>query len=319
MTANEDGEDQRLPDCYTLVESMEGTVVLNPNGKQMTVAQAWYEAYPDPGADAGTDGLVVEPTQWMDSEPKELQEVFERRGTNREHLMQWLRDNLVDQIDYGRIHIMPKAKCKLGRACSTESHWSKPTLWKAGAEKITGMLGLRPHWPDLLDEIKSIKSGATIIMLRCQLLDQAGNVQGEGIGGRSLKQDYDDINKAIKMAKKSSLVDAVLSAGGLSEVFTQDMGATGEGAEDPDEAAPDSLDEFGQRVLKNRCTELFTDEEMTDIAKDEHVENILQSLACKRFIIESGDWRSIPAYRLQDALRSLEDKAAGEFGEEEAK
>jgi hypothetical protein len=45
----------------------------------------------------------------------------------------------------------------------------------------------------------------------------------EGVGARSLAQDYGDVNKALKMAEKSAHIDATLRLAGLSEVFTQDI------------------------------------------------------------------------------------------------
>ena len=45
----------------------------------------------------------------------------------------------------------------------------------------------------------------------------------DGVGARSLKQDYGDINKSLKMAEKSAHIDATLRMAGLSEVFTQDI------------------------------------------------------------------------------------------------
>jgi hypothetical protein len=86
-----------------------------------------------------------------------------------------------------------------------------------------------------------------MILLKCQLLDMGGNTVSEGIGARTLKQDYDDANKALKMAKKSSLIDAVLNAGGLSEVFTQDVEdipaeQLPEGGADPYQKGEDRID-----------------------------------------------------------------------------
>lgn len=45
----------------------------------------------------------------------------------------------------------------------------------------------------------------------------------DGVGARSLEQDYGDLNKALKMAEKSAHIDATLRMAGLSEVFTQDL------------------------------------------------------------------------------------------------
>ena len=61
------------------------------------------------------------------------------------------------------------------------------------------------------------------IIIRCEIMDAGGRVVADGIGARSLKQDYGDINKALKMAEKSAHIDATLRMAGLSEVFTQDL------------------------------------------------------------------------------------------------
>lgn len=283
---------------------------------------------------AGTQLMVAPtitpPTQWMDSDPAALREDLDRRQLNRDALMEWLADAMVEGVDYGRIHIKMKnsegVKCTAGNQCTTAWHWSKQNLWKAGAEKICGMLGLRPTWPKLDEELASVKGGAKIITLRCELLDQHNQVQGDGIGARSLDDDSGNINKALKMAKKSSLIDATLVAGGLSEVFTQDLVGP-DGGGDPDDNAPVPLDEYGQRLLKELAVKLFRHElepegqegTASQEQLDELVESILQSLACRRFRKDNGDWRSIPAVRLQDAMRSLEEKASGELPVGEAK
>ena len=44
-----------------------------------------------------------------------------------------------------------------------------------------------------------------------------------GIGARSLKDDFGNVNKSLKMAAKSAAILATLSVAGLSEVFTVDM------------------------------------------------------------------------------------------------
>ena len=44
---------------------------------------------------------------------------------------------------------------------------------------------------------------------------------------------------------------------------------------------------------------------------------VLMSLARRRFGFDSGDWHLIPAMRLQDAIRSLEEKSAEKFKPED--
>jgi hypothetical protein len=155
---------------------------------------------------------------------------LDRRKHNRALLMEWLRSALVDGVDFGRIHIASKERCQLARQgrvkdCGDAGHWSKPSLFKPGAEKITGMLGMTVHYPSLPDYEQAILAGQTltIVMLRCELRDAHGRVVAEGVGARSVAQDYGDINKTLKMAEKSAHIDATLRCAGLSECYSQDL------------------------------------------------------------------------------------------------
>ena len=136
---------------------------------------------------------------------------LDRRKQNRAALMEWIRSALVESVDYGRIQ--------------TKRGLSKPSLWKPGAEKICGMLGVSVHFPTLHDYEQAALHGVELhhVIIRCELTDAAGRVIADGVGARSLKQDYGDINKALKMAEKSAHIDATLRMAGLSEVFTQDL------------------------------------------------------------------------------------------------
>jgi len=105
-------------------------------------------------------------------------------------------------------------------------HWSKPSLWKPGAEKICGMLGLIPRFPNLDQYEQAVIGGSTLkmIILKCELHTGNGFVAAEGNGARTVdKQDNGDINKSLKMAEKSAHIDATLRVAGLSELFTQDI------------------------------------------------------------------------------------------------
>lgn len=155
---------------------------------------------------------------------------LQRRKQNRELLMEWLRSALVEGVDYGRIHVVSKDRCsfaKQGRVkdCGDPNHWSKPSLFKPGAEKITGMLGMTTHFPSLRQYEEAVlnKSEISTIVMRCELRDAQGRVVAEGVGARNLSQDYGDINKSLKMVEKSAHIDATLRLAGLSEVFTQDI------------------------------------------------------------------------------------------------
>ena len=155
---------------------------------------------------------------------------LDRRKQNRQVLMDWLRTALVEGSDFGRIHVVSRDRCQFARAgrvkdCAIPAHWSKPSLFKPGAEKITGMLGMTVHYPSLPAYETAVLSAVDIktILMRCELRDAQGRVVAEGVGARSLTQDYGDINKSLKMAEKSAHIDATLRLAGLSEVFTQDI------------------------------------------------------------------------------------------------
>ena len=162
-----------------------------------------------------TQAVAVRPEQQvvnpLDLEPSMFKAGLDRRKENRKSLIEWVREALVDGTDFGRI--------------PTKRGPSKPSLWKPGAEKICGMLGVTPTFPNLPEYEKACLAGATIkqIMLRCEIVNSSGGVIAHGVGCRSMEQDYGDMNKCIKMAEKSAHIDATLRMAGLSEIFTQDI------------------------------------------------------------------------------------------------
>lgn len=147
----------------------------------------------------------------FDISAKQFSAALQKRAKNRQALLKWVKDALVDGVDFG--------------AVKTKRGMSKPSLRKPGAEKIAGMLGLSVVFPGLLEYERTALAGNAIknIVLRCQLVDGGGSVLAEGVGARSLVQDAGDLNKALKMVEKSAHIDAVLRLAGLSEVFTQDI------------------------------------------------------------------------------------------------
>ncbi len=138
-------------------------------------------------------------------------DALQRRGDNRTALVAWVKKALVDGMDFGAIQ--------------TKRGMSRPSLRKAGAEKICGMLGLSVQFPNLEKYEDAAINGVEIkqIIIRCELRDNKGHLMAAGIGARSVAADNGDLNKALKMAAKSAQIDATLRCAGLSEVFTQDI------------------------------------------------------------------------------------------------
>ena len=118
----------------------------------------------------------VMPMSPMDYPVERFSQALERREDNRRALLKWIQSNLQESIDFGQIHIAGKDRCRLakeGRAheCMDPRHWSKPSLWKPGAEKICGMLGLIPRFPNLSEYEAAVLRGEDIkvIILKCEL------------------------------------------------------------------------------------------------------------------------------------------------------
>lgn len=176
------------------------------------------------------DVLAVHGESALDLPSRRFAAKLEKRSKNRKALMQWVAGALIEGIDFGRFHRRwPRGKkagieCTRGEHCDDDWHFTKPSLQKPGSEKIAGMLGLTASWPSLRDYEATAIAGKRIqsIVLRCLLLNGSGQVVGEGVGARRVTE-FEDLNKAFKMAKKSALIDAVLVTAGLSEVFTQDL------------------------------------------------------------------------------------------------
>lgn len=181
--------------------------------------------------------LVTVASNPLDIPAADFAAALERRGANRKALMSWVREALKAGTDYGTIQIG-------GRA-------SKESLWKPGAEKICGMLGLRAIFPTLPDYERAAIDGKEInhIILRCHLLDAQGNVVADGVGARSVEKERGDLNKALKMAEKSALIDATLRCAGLSEIFTQDI-------EDMNLSEPEKANWTGPNQRKHYSTEI---------------------------------------------------------------
>ncbi len=151
---------------------------------------------------------IIETRNAYDLDPVNFKAGIKRRFANRKHFLTQIKKQLVAGVDFGEIIVQGKPK---------------RSLFKPGAEKIAGLLGVRSRWPTLDEQIDRVQGEANCVILKCQLLDVDDRIVSEGVGARLLSQDSGDINKAFKMAKKSSLIDAVLNCGGLSELYTQDL------------------------------------------------------------------------------------------------
>ena len=166
------------------------------------------------------------PASPIDYPPDTFERGIKRRHKNREVLIQWINDNLIPQVDFGKIHFAEHcAYACNGSAdlCADPSHWSKPFLWKSGAEKILNVLGLSVHFPNLnqFEMAAAHKQEINEIVLKCQIKTHAGTVIAEGVGARNVEQDGGVLNTSIKMCARASVIDGTIRACGLTNVFGQ--------------------------------------------------------------------------------------------------
>ena len=185
-----------------------------------------YSQPPDKTEKQENSPIEPFPVSPIDMPQDTFQKGINRRHKNREVLIQWIKENLKPQVDYGQIHL--NEHCAYAQNGSVElcvepSHWSKPVLWKPGSEKILGILGLSVHFPNLeqFEMATAHKQELNHIIIKCQLKTHAGTVIAEGVGARSIEQDGYNLNKALKMATKTAVIDATVRASGLTNVFIQ--------------------------------------------------------------------------------------------------
>ena len=142
-------------------------------------------------------------------DPQELQLALQKIGAFQE----LVRTQLQEGRDYGTI---PGAG-------------NRKVLLKPGAEKITVLLGLRSRF-EIVGKVEDFEAGFFAYMVKCSLIAPNGEVVTEGLGQantkerRYVRQDaFTLANTVLKMARKRALVDAALTVGSLSDVFTQDL------------------------------------------------------------------------------------------------
>ena len=139
---------------------------------------------------------------------------LEEAGRRVKMLKEFVREHMIDGEDYG---VIPGTS-------------AKPTLLKAGAEKLNAIFGLAPV-VEITNRVEDWDNGFVAYEIKVTLLNKrTTNVEAEGIGScnsrerRYKNQDAANIaNTLLKMAKKRALIDATLSATRASGLFTQDL------------------------------------------------------------------------------------------------
>jgi hypothetical protein len=180
-----------------------------------------------PAPDKEPSGSIsIFPVTPLDLPAETFTNALNRREQNRKTLLKWIQDNLLVDIHYGRLHLdqrCPYARAGIPFRCSNFSHWSRPMLFKGGAELIINVLGLVVCYPNLYQyELACVhKQEITRVILNCELKTNNGTVVAQGNAARHIRDEGWNLNKAVKMAAKSAMIDATIQVSGLSGVFVK--------------------------------------------------------------------------------------------------
>lgn len=105
----------------------------------------------------------------------------------------------------------------------------KPTLLKAGAEKMNILVGYSAEY-DKTKEIINPADGFYYVEVKCILRNKDGRKVAECIAScnnhekaRKGMAFYDALNSVLKIAEKRAYVGATLNANALSQFYTQDL------------------------------------------------------------------------------------------------
>ncbi len=104
----------------------------------------------------------------------------------------------------------------------------KKFIFKAGCEVILSMMGLVAR-TSIVDKIEDYSNGVFSYTSKTYLIDSSGCVRAEGYGVCNSKENkylkmnpFNVQNVLIKLSRKRSITDAVLSVASLSNKFSQD-------------------------------------------------------------------------------------------------
>ena len=160
-----------------------------------------------PTAATGVATLTTPATSSLDAQA--LTQSMQAWREQRQVVTRFLQQELREGTDFYTLRIK-------GRE-------TKPALSKAGSEKFMALFRLTATFTQDTATWQMLGQPQGTLCYTCHLHTRSGELVGEGRGARTLQQDGGDINKAVKMAQKSAMVDAILRTGALSDVFTQDL------------------------------------------------------------------------------------------------
>lgn len=187
---------------------------------------------------------------------EQMKQVMEEESERRALIKDYIDEHLVEGTDYGAIHFSKNCKHKWNpENCNNESHWSKDTLFKPGAEKFVSLFKLTPTFKKDTETLEMMDNEKNVFAYVCYLRNNKGQIVGEGRGAAQLSERENwTINNAIKIAQKRAQVDAVLRTGALSDFFTQDLEDMNKKEKETEEERVERMKRGAQDVIENKIS-----------------------------------------------------------------
>ena len=216
----EDGYDITQEELMASEEADDAQYIPEPNVPPVAVVDAPERKEERKESPRPLPGPVLLPS--LDA--RTLEQSMQDWSAQRQVVKRFLQQELVEGTDYYTLRIK-------GRE-------TKPALSKAGSEKFMALFQLHASFEQDTATWTMLGQPQGTLCYVCRLHTRGGELIGEGRGARTLQQDGGDINKAVKMASKSAMVDAILRTGALSDVFTQDEESIPGATVEPAKATP---------------------------------------------------------------------------------
>ena len=227
----------------------------------------------------------------MMSLPVEQQQVLlDEHEARRINLRRWLFGQMKRGVHYGDVPGVRKSAC-------VDNWQSRPSLYKAGAELLGDLQGLRAEFtPEHIPG--GFGDGKLLFCFCCRLYDTSGALVGEGRGAMGDGEKKMSGNSAIKMAQKRSHVDAIITTLGVSDLFTQDYG--------PKDGDVETITEAQAEELTKLCDQV--DEGKTGVHEYETYRSLINARGVERM-------SDLPARFYDWAAAGLAKKLAAKGGD----
>ena len=218
--------------------------------------------------------------------------IIEQAKNMKQDVELFIQQVLVPNVDYGSI---PKT--------------NKRCLYKSGAEKLCTLFGYGIRFEIISREVSAEKEYFAYEIKATLFDSQTGQIVAEGVGSCNSKEKkylkmtaFDAANTVLKMAKKRSFVDAVLTATASSDMFTQDQ------KEEESESNPNDNRMSGRKEEMKSASEAESVQMLSNKQSD-----FIYSLMSQRRL--SMDWirRDIEyRYKVKD-IKNLSREQASEY------